>query len=133
MAAVPYGIIGYMTAAFPEFMGGLYGNLAGTGVMTICLAVYMSAYYLGLRIIGSMSDLSSYRVYGGGGALLLAADYRRAGEEIQDGIRRNPHGQGSSRETVDVVAGDSGERIPVEIEVGEQKYTDPRSGICLTG
>ena len=59
-----------------------------------------------------------------GGALLLAADYRRAGEEIQDGIRRNPHGQGSSRETVDVVAGDSGERIPVEIEVGEQKYTD---------
>lgn len=51
MAAVPYGIIGYMTAAFPEFMGGLYGNLAGTGVMTICLAVYMSAYYLGLRII----------------------------------------------------------------------------------
>lgn len=51
MSAVPYVIIGYMSLSFPEFMGSLYGNVAGTGVMTVCLAVYMGAYYLGLRII----------------------------------------------------------------------------------
>ena len=51
MSAVPYVIIGYMTLSFPEFMGTLYGNLAGTGVMTVCLLVYVGAYYLGLKII----------------------------------------------------------------------------------
>lgn len=51
MSAVPYVIIGYMSLSFPEFMGNLYGNVAGTGVMTVCLMIYMGAYYLGLRII----------------------------------------------------------------------------------
>lgn len=51
MSAVPYAIIGYMTLSFPEFMGTLYGNLAGTGVMTVCLLIYVGAYYLGLKII----------------------------------------------------------------------------------
>ena len=48
---VPYVIIGYMTVSFPEFMGSLYGNVAGTGVMTVCLLIYVGAYYLGLKII----------------------------------------------------------------------------------
>lgn len=51
MSAVPYVIIGYMSFSFPEFMDSLYGNAAGTGVMTVCLMVYIGAYYLGLRII----------------------------------------------------------------------------------
>nr|WP_307998121.1 type II secretion system F family protein [uncultured Merdimonas sp.] len=51
MSAVPYVIIGYMTVSFPEFMGSLYGNVAGTGVMTVCLMIYLGAYYLGLKII----------------------------------------------------------------------------------
>ena len=52
MSAVPYVIIGYMVlSGFPEFMDSLYGNAAGTGVMTVCLMVYIGAYYLGLRII----------------------------------------------------------------------------------
>lgn len=51
MAAVPYGIIGYMTLSFPEFAKTLYGNAAGIGVMTVCLAIYLGAYYLGIRII----------------------------------------------------------------------------------
>ena len=51
MSAVPYVIIGYMSFSFPEFMDSLYGNVAGTGVMTVCLMVYIGAYYLGLRII----------------------------------------------------------------------------------
>ena len=48
---MPYVIIGYMSFSFPEFMDSLYGNAAGTGVMTVCLMVYIGAYYLGLRII----------------------------------------------------------------------------------
>ena len=51
MSAVPYGIIGYMSLSFPEFMGQLYGNVLGIGVMTVCLLIYGSAYYLGVRIL----------------------------------------------------------------------------------
>ena len=51
MAVIPYAIIGYMTLSFPEFMDCLYGNIIGIGVMTICLAIYWTAYYLGIRII----------------------------------------------------------------------------------
>lgn len=51
MAVIPYAIIGYMTLSFPEFMDCLYGNMIGIGVMTICLTIYWSAYYLGIKII----------------------------------------------------------------------------------
>ena len=52
MSAVPYIIIGYMSLSSPEFMGALYGNVIGTGVMTVCLAAYIGACCLGQRIIG---------------------------------------------------------------------------------
>lgn len=51
MSVVPYAIIGYMSLSFPEFMDSLYGNLLGIGVMTGCLCIYLSAYYLGVRLI----------------------------------------------------------------------------------
>lgn len=51
MSAIPYAIIGYMSLSFPEFMDSLYGNLFGIGVMTICLGIYLGAYYLGIRMI----------------------------------------------------------------------------------
>lgn len=51
MAVIPYGIIAYMQLSFPEFMDSLYGNAIGVGVMSVCLAGYMGAYCLGLRII----------------------------------------------------------------------------------
>lgn len=51
MSIVPYGIIGYMSLSFPEFMDELYGNIIGIGVMTICLGIYAGAYYLGVRIL----------------------------------------------------------------------------------
>lgn len=51
MTMVPYLIIAYLAVSFPEFMNSLYGTAAGKGVMTICLAVYLGAYALGLRII----------------------------------------------------------------------------------
>lgn len=51
MSVIPYAIIGYMCFSFPEFMDSLYGNLFGIGVMTVCLGIYMGAYYLGIRMI----------------------------------------------------------------------------------
>ena len=51
MSGIPYGIIAYMSFSFPEFMSCLYGNVVGTGVMTVCLIIYIAAYYLGVRLI----------------------------------------------------------------------------------
>lgn len=51
MSVVPYVIIGYMSLSFPEFMQNLYGNVLGTGVMTVCLAAYIGACCLGQKII----------------------------------------------------------------------------------
>ena len=50
MSAIPYGIIAYMSLSFPEFMTCLYGNILGVGVMTVCLIIYIGAYYLGTRL-----------------------------------------------------------------------------------
>ena len=51
MSVIPFGIIGYMRFSFPEFMGMLYGNALGVGVMSICLGIYVMAYYLGENIV----------------------------------------------------------------------------------
>lgn len=51
MKAVPYGIIVYMMLSFPEFMGCLYGNIWGIGVMTVCLIMYGGACVLGAKLI----------------------------------------------------------------------------------
>lgn len=51
MSAIPFGMIGYMKVSFPEFMGILYGNPLGIGVMSVCLSVYFGAYVLGERIV----------------------------------------------------------------------------------
>lgn len=51
MSAIPYIIIAYMSLSFPEFMSCLYGNIIGSGVMTICLVVYMGACALGARLV----------------------------------------------------------------------------------
>lgn len=51
MSMIPYGIIGYMSLSFPEFMDSLYGNVLGIGVMTVCLGIYLGAFYLGVKLI----------------------------------------------------------------------------------
>ena len=51
MSMVPYGIIAYMSLSFSNFMEELYGNVTGIGVMTLCLGIYVGAYYLGVRIL----------------------------------------------------------------------------------
>ena len=48
---VPYGIIAYMSLSFSDFMEELYGNVTGIGVMTLCLGIYVGAYYLGVRLL----------------------------------------------------------------------------------
>lgn len=58
-----------------------------------------------------------------GGVILLAADYAGTRQAVTDGVRRNSYGEGARREVFDVEVEDSGERVPVEVEVGEQKYT----------
>ena len=51
MAVIPYVIIAYMLLSFPEFMDCLYGNMIGTGVMSVCLLVYLAAYAFGVRLV----------------------------------------------------------------------------------
>ena len=51
MSAIPFGMIGYMKFSFSEFMGILYGNVAGVAIMTICFLGYVIAYEAGKRIV----------------------------------------------------------------------------------
>lgn len=51
MTMIPLGIICYMRFSFPEFMGVLYGSIAGIIVMSVSLAVYGAAYRLGRKIV----------------------------------------------------------------------------------
>ena len=36
----------------PEFLSGMYGNLTGRAVMTVCLLIYAVAYLWGKKIVG---------------------------------------------------------------------------------
>lgn len=51
MTLIPFGIIAYMRASFPEFMNVLYGNLFGKCFMSICLVVYLAAWKLGRNFV----------------------------------------------------------------------------------
>ena len=51
MSVVPFVIIFYMRIAFPDFVEVLYRNFLGIFVMTVCLAVYAGAFYMGKRMI----------------------------------------------------------------------------------
>ena len=51
MCAVPFAIILYMKLTFGEFLNILYGNMAGTAIMSLCIFVYMGAYVYGRKII----------------------------------------------------------------------------------
>ena len=51
MEVVPFGIMTYIGITNPGFFDSLYGNPIGIVVMTICLAVYISAYILTQRIV----------------------------------------------------------------------------------
>lgn len=51
MSLIPLLILAYVKVTSPEFLDGMYGNLTGTAVMSICLAVYGAAYFWGRKIV----------------------------------------------------------------------------------
>ena len=50
MSLMPAAIILYMRLASPGFLDPLYGTVPGVCVMTVCLAVYAAAFFIGERI-----------------------------------------------------------------------------------
>lgn len=51
MSIVPIFILCYVGLTSPGFLDSMYYNAAGIAVMTVCLAVYIAAWYLGRRIV----------------------------------------------------------------------------------
>ena len=51
MSLMPAGIILYLQLTSPGFLSVLYGNPFGIAAMTICLGIYVAAYWLGRRIV----------------------------------------------------------------------------------
>lgn len=51
MSLVPVLILAYVKVSSPEFLDGMYGNLTGMAVMTVCFVVYVIAYLWGKRIV----------------------------------------------------------------------------------
>ncbi len=51
MSFMPAGIILYLKVTSPGFLDVMYGNLLGMLCMTAFLAIYLGAWYLGVRIV----------------------------------------------------------------------------------
>ncbi len=51
MCVIPLLIIAYLRLEAAGFMGVLYHNVLGITVMSICLIVYVAAYFMGERIV----------------------------------------------------------------------------------
>ncbi len=47
MSLMPAGVIVYLKLTFPGFLDKMYGNLTGALIMTVCLGVYLAAFFLG--------------------------------------------------------------------------------------
>lgn len=50
MSIVPWGILLYLRATSAEYMAVLYTSTAGRGVMTVCLGLYLVAWFWGKQI-----------------------------------------------------------------------------------
>ena len=51
MSVMPGVIILYMRFSFGSFMNGLYGNITGAVIMTVCLLIYTGAFMLGKKLV----------------------------------------------------------------------------------
>lgn len=51
MSLMPAGIIVYLQMTSPGFLNVLYGNPFGIAAMSVCLAIYITAYWMGRRIV----------------------------------------------------------------------------------
>lgn len=50
MRLMPFGIVFYVGSTYPGYFDPLYGDVAGIGIMTLCLGLYLAAVWLGERI-----------------------------------------------------------------------------------
>lgn len=55
MNLMPFGILLYVEFSNKGYFSGLYHNLYGVGIMSVCLAVYLAAYRLAEHILGRAS------------------------------------------------------------------------------
>ena len=51
MSLVPFFMILYMDISSAGFFDDLYHNVAGISIMTVCLAIYVSAYLISQRLV----------------------------------------------------------------------------------
>lgn len=51
MKLMPFAILFYISCTYPGYFDGLYHNLQGIVIMTVCLVVYLTAYILGDSIL----------------------------------------------------------------------------------
>ena len=51
MSMMPAGIILYLQITSPGFLSVLYGNPFGICAMTVCVAIYGAAYWMGRKIV----------------------------------------------------------------------------------
>ena len=51
MKLMPFGILIYISVAYPGYFDVLYHNLQGIVIMTACLAVYLTAFVMSDRIV----------------------------------------------------------------------------------
>lgn len=51
MNVIPFAIVVYLRIGCPGFLDPVYGNAAGTAVMTVCLALYLTAWYMGKKML----------------------------------------------------------------------------------
>ena len=51
MSAVPFFILAYVDLGSSEFLEGLYYNTFGILLMTVCLGLYLIAFFWGRRIV----------------------------------------------------------------------------------
>lgn len=51
MSMIPILILAYIKLSSPEFLETMYGNITGISVMTICLLIYIAAYFWGRKIV----------------------------------------------------------------------------------
>ncbi len=51
MSVMPLAILVYIDFTSSDLLAPLYGNFTGVCIMTVCLAVYVFAYWLGRRIL----------------------------------------------------------------------------------
>lgn len=57
MNVMPFAILAYVDAGNKGYFDSLYHNLTGIAIMTVCLIVYLAAYFLSGRILDKALDV----------------------------------------------------------------------------